>query len=421
MSRLSGCGGILIGVLIILLSAVYIILAPQAQAFLGQLPLVGDWLADVFQKVLYFPNAQYICPLFAIVSILWGVALMMKKSWARVMGFVFLALAGLYVLALLLVVAPLEEVQSVRWWIVAFGLAVSALLFVMAIRLLGKEARESFAQVYLDAKDFDLVAADSQPPLSPAPGSTAPPPVKKAEPPELARLIPADPKSEPFVMRQPLITLGREGTDFQFDLSDTSLSRRHADISYVDGQFFLEDKSQNGTKVNGQLIKRQKVALPDGATIELGRQGSFTFKALAQQTALPPASSSPVKPPATAVQGAESKTTPLASGPLVPAGTTARLEALWPGGKTFELVMPKVTIGRNPDCDLALSPDADRSVSGQHAEIERTAQGEYVLRDTSSSNGTFVDTQRIAGDFVLKDNMEIRFGTQNTRFKFRNS
>ncbi len=416
MSRLSGCGGILIGVLIILLSIAYIVLAPQAQALLEQVPLVGDWLADVFRQVLYFPNAQYICPLFALVSIAWGVALLMKRSWARVMGFVFLALAGVYVLSLLLVVAPLEELRAVRWWVVAFGLAIAALLFVIAVKLLSKDARESFAQAYLDTKDVDQVAiADARAGTS---TGAAPPPAKKADQPELARLVPVDSKAAPFLMRQPSITIGREGTDLQFDPSDTSLSRKHAEISYVGGQFYLEDLSQNGTKVNGQLVKRSKVPLPDGATIEMGRQGAYTFRHAAQPTP-PPNRPATAQAPATAMLNVGSKTAPIAPEMTNQVAGGARLEALWPGGPTYSLVKPMTTIGRNPDLDLALPGDADLTVSGRHAEIEHTGQGAYVLRDLGSTNGTYVDNQRISAEVELKESMEIRFGTRETRFKFR--
>ena len=50
-----------------------------------------------------------------------------------------------------------------------------------------------------------------------------------------------------------------------------------------------------------------------------------------------------------------------------------------------------VVLGRSPSCDLALdTPDASR----RHAEIAAVGAG-YVVRDLDSTNGTFVNGQRI--------------------------
>jgi len=54
-------------------------------------------------------------------------------------------------------------------------------------------------------------------------------------------------------------------------------------------------------------------------------------------------------------------------------------------------------IGRNREvCDLVIS---DQGVSRQHAEISVSSSGIYI-RDLGSSNGTFVDGQRLTGEFL---------------------
>lgn len=50
-----------------------------------------------------------------------------------------------------------------------------------------------------------------------------------------------------------------------------------------------------------------------------------------------------------------------------------------------------VTIGRSPGCDLRIS---QASVGRKHAEIV-CEEGEYVVRDLDSSNGTYVNGRRI--------------------------
>ena len=49
------------------------------------------------------------------------------------------------------------------------------------------------------------------------------------------------------------------------------------------------------------------------------------------------------------------------------------------------------------------------AISRQHAEIER-AGGALVLRDLGSTNGTFVNGVKVAGDVTLKTGDRVQFG-----------
>jgi two-component system, NtrC family, sensor kinase len=60
-------------------------------------------------------------------------------------------------------------------------------------------------------------------------------------------------------------------------------------------------------------------------------------------------------------------------------------------GSRFELTEPIVRLGRDPASTIPLH---DTEVSRHHAEIRRT-DGEYAISDLNSSNGTFVNGQRI--------------------------
>ena len=68
-----------------------------------------------------------------------------------------------------------------------------------------------------------------------------------------------------------------------------------------------------------------------------------------------------------------------------------------------------VTVGRHPMCDLRFDPDADRDVSARHAEI-RAAGDAWVLRDSGSTNGTFVGGARITGERPLREGDVVAFG-----------
>ena len=56
------------------------------------------------------------------------------------------------------------------------------------------------------------------------------------------------------------------------------------------------------------------------------------------------------------------------------------------------LDLPLTRLGRHPESDVCLD---DITVSRRHAEIERMADGGYVVRDVGSLNGTYVNSERV--------------------------
>ncbi len=60
-------------------------------------------------------------------------------------------------------------------------------------------------------------------------------------------------------------------------------------------------------------------------------------------------------------------------------------------GSRFELTEPAVRLGRDPSNTIQVH---DTEVSRHHAEIRRT-ENDYAISDLGSSNGTFVNGQRI--------------------------
>lgn len=66
-------------------------------------------------------------------------------------------------------------------------------------------------------------------------------------------------------------------------------------------------------------------------------------------------------------------------------------------GETFELSKDVITMGRDVTNDVVL---ADPEVSRQHARINRTPGG-YVLEDLGSTNGSFVNGERLVAPRVL--------------------
>ncbi|MGB6455271.1 MAG: DUF3662 and FHA domain-containing protein [Streptosporangiaceae bacterium] len=80
--------------------------------------------------------------------------------------------------------------------------------------------------------------------------------------------------------------------------------------------------------------------------------------------------------------------------------------------RTYEITTPLVILGRGTDCDLRL---VDPGVSRHHAEI-RVEDGEVVLVDLGSTNGTFVNGQPVRR-VPLTDGTRVTLGRTTLVFR----
>lgn len=85
------------------------------------------------------------------------------------------------------------------------------------------------------------------------------------------------------------------------------------------------------------------------------------------------------------------------------------------GVQRMDLTGERVTVGKGPGNDVVLD---DPRVSRLHASLERFAEG-WCVNDLGSSNGTFVNGERIWGAHRLRHGDEIRVG--QTRLLFRST
>src|SRR3970040_517474 len=67
-------------------------------------------------------------------------------------------------------------------------------------------------------------------------------------------------------------------------------------------------------------------------------------------------------------------------------------------GKTFPLEKDEMYIGRDVSTDIVIN---DAEVSRRHARITRQADG-FMLEDLGSTNGTFVEGQRLTAPRLLR-------------------
>lgn len=73
-----------------------------------------------------------------------------------------------------------------------------------------------------------------------------------------------------------------------------------------------------------------------------------------------------------------------------------------------------LTLGRDKNSDITLE---DRLASRNHAMIRRLGGNDYYLIDSGSSNGSFVNSKRVAMPRLLKDGDCIRIGESELMFK----
>ena len=125
---------------------------------------------------------------------------------------------------------------------------------------------------------------------------------------------------------------------------------------------------------------------------------------IAQQAAAAPAKLQKMKTMALVVDGAGAAGGIQLLGWLIPIQGPQK-------GELFTL-SPVTVIGTTPDCNVCLQ---DKFMSSKHAEI-KAENGNWILRDLGSTNGTFVNDKRI-DKHELVDNDFVKFGGTLLKFK----
>jgi pSer/pThr/pTyr-binding forkhead associated (FHA) protein len=248
-----------------------------------------------------------------------------------------------------------------------------------------------------------------------------------------------------YAIGQGRATIGRDA-DCDVVIESKSVSRKHAEIMGTDKGYLLVDLSTNGTFVNGEKIAGQKV-LARADVIRVG-DADLRFYAdppkgggqpAAAAPAPAPAPAAPAPAPAPQAAPVPPKEPPRAtvptpapapapSGPPPAPASAARLNDTMHGtpaaspppgplasilvkggskkGQRLPIRVPVVNIGRAEYNDIVLP---EESVSTQHAKLQRR-DGVWVLQDLGSTNGTFVDGEKLSGETPVAPGSSIRFG-----------
>lgn len=102
----------------------------------------------------------------------------------------------------------------------------------------------------------------------------------------------------------------------------------------------------------------------------------------------------------------------LVSGKKVPAITIHVLESEAP--MIYEYSLAQITIGRDPACELCIPNEL---VSAQHARLSYH-HNQWWAEDLQSTNGTFLNDERVYTPTVLITNDELRCGVINLQITF---
>ncbi len=174
-------------------------------------------------------------------------------------------------------------------------------------------------------------------------------------------------------------------------------------VATADGQTSVRRATDDAeTYINGVLLGPQPAPLLHGDKIEVGgREFSFVDERRAGNTAFVSVEEIARLQAVGAKPAAKRKAT---------AGTGGRLVSLT-DGREYAIEGGSLVIGREASCEVVV---AHKRVSRRHAEIMATPKG-YVIIDMSS-NGTYVNGERVSGQRLLARADVIRLGDDEFRF-----
>lgn len=228
------------------------------------------------------------------------------------------------------------------------------------------------------------------------------------------------------------LTLGRDAAS-NVVVSGSEVSRQHAEIRPDPEGYLLVDVSVNGTYVNGERVaKTHRLARAD--VIRIGND-EFRFYAdsppaaaqarpgdsprspqpagathrlsdtmMGLPSSAPARTAAPVSPSSSSQ--ATSGPAPAPASPAAPPLASLLLRSGQLKGERLPVKVPVVNIGRGDFNDVII---ADPSVSTMHAKLQRR-DAIWILTDLGSTNGTYIEGERLTGEAPLSPGTTIKFG-----------
>ncbi len=217
---------------------------------------------------------------------------------------------------------------------------------------------------------------------------------------------------------QATVRIGREPHECQIVFDNAQfpmVSRRHAELRLTDGKWILNDlNSSFGTFVDGQKITSPQ-AVSVGSRLQFGMNGPvmrvIRFDSFAgSQSGTAQRSNAGNQP-------APFPVNPSPATSNLPPTEIPALEFVNAGGRpAYNFSKANVWLGREPNCDIVFNPD-EIMVSRRHAEIKRE-NGNFIIVDNGSFNGTLVNDQRISTPTPIYHKDEIQLGMGGPVLRF---
>ena len=199
-----------------------------------------------------------------------------------------------------------------------------------------------------------------------------------------------------------------------------SVSRHHAQFLFHEGRWFISDAgSTYGTYLDGQQIKTP-TEVHAGSRVQFGQNGPVVVVTAVAASASPLATGDTlVDSEQTVGQYSQSNLQP--TRPPKPEATgPASVELSGTGTAELRLIKLNTStparFGREPELEGAIQAAA-AMVSRRHAEI-RWQDGQYVVVDLGSFNGTLLNGHRIAKPEALRHNDRIELGPGGPLIRF---
>jgi pSer/pThr/pTyr-binding forkhead associated (FHA) protein len=200
-----------------------------------------------------------------------------------------------------------------------------------------------------------------------------------------------------FVVDQDTMTLGRSELDGIPLYGDPQIAKSHALLQKVNGTWMLSDRGQSpvGTLVNGQRIGASHTLRP-GDRISIG-SANLTFQlrnvtAYTQRVPAEAARTALAASPVAQSQATQQGFTAQAQAHAINNPVALRITGGPAAGQVISL-RGDITIGRDPaSTDFPIA--ADDKLSRRHIRIYSPA-GKILVEDCGSTNGTFINGQRI--------------------------
>lgn len=287
----------------VILLAIWFFLQAMGQTLLGGIAafFVGDILGAMGMSSALRGAPQTTLQIFQILFILIGVllvggglgygisaiGLLMGKEWGRIVGILACTAAAIGWFGIFVPFIVLPGGTGFLLTPLIIGIITAVVNALPILYLISNEVRQYCSEDY-GAYPVTTSSVSVSPvtvSTSPAQQTYAPPQpqipptevIGAVQPPTAWLVMRAGNRSgKQYGLRRGRNVIGRDATQCEVIVDDSTVSKRHAEIRYENGQFVLYDlASTNGTFVNNRRVQRQ--GLLDGDDVRLGHV-TFVFK-----------------------------------------------------------------------------------------------------------------------------------------------